>query len=230
MGACRWLATLAVLLVFWARPTFAARNGAIRPRDVPSVFATVNYGVMARFPPGLTYCPMSDSWIGSDHGTEVYLTPPSGCYPSDSYPSSGRGPVTFAPTISLYYGYLGDVEVGSYLGPPRTVAELAILNCDRLGAAPIPSGLTLLGKPAEGCRYDHGDQIEIRVFQLYDIYDKDRGEGASDGELDLTLVTNRARLDRDLSVFKTVTSRISLCTPFGEKPLTRAACPPGHWF
>jgi len=230
---CRF--PLLVLLLFTlARPARAVDATPVPPRRAPSLFATVNYGIVAKIPAGVTYCPMSDSWAGSDHGTEVYLTPPPGCHPSDAYASSSRWALGSVPRIAIYYEKnVAEINLGNYSGPPRTATELMKRDCEQPDHAPVPRGLMLLGRPAVGCCYQQGDQVEIRVMQLYDIYDSDRVRPGQppDCSLDVTLWTNRRRLNQDLKVFEALTSQISVCTPLGEKAAKgRKACPRNHWW
>ena|SRR5215472_294217 len=52
------------------------------PLPAPGLYVTSNYGLMAKIPKGLTYCPLPEGWEGSDHGTVLFIEPPSGCIPS----------------------------------------------------------------------------------------------------------------------------------------------------
>ena len=40
------------------------------PRPPPSVYMTPNHGLLMRVPPRLSYCPLPDGWMGTDHGTK----------------------------------------------------------------------------------------------------------------------------------------------------------------
>jgi hypothetical protein len=216
---------LVILLSASAQPA-EPKSEVTPPRPAPPLFATVNYGIMASIPPGLTYCPLPSDWVGSDHGTGIYLTPPAGCHRYEGYPSSGRGETESVPTISLYYAYnaVDEIDLPSYFGPPRNESELMKLTCEDSQIA-APNGLTLLGKPAVGCRYDHGDQVRVTMAQLYSLETSKLHE-APDCELVMTLTTTRPRLAKDLRIFGAITKSISVCTPKGYKPFVgRTPCP-----
>jgi hypothetical protein len=195
------------------------------PRPAPPLFASPNYGIMASIPSGLTYCPLPTDWVGSDHGTEIYLTPPAGCRRYEGYSSSSRGETNSVPTISLFYASnVVEVDLPNYSGPPRNESELMKVTCEDSQIS-APNGLTLLGKPAVGCRYNHGDQVTITVAQLYSL-EKSRLNEAPDCELIVTLATTWPRLAKDLRIFAAITTSISICTPKGYKPFDgRTSCP-----
>jgi hypothetical protein len=60
------------------------------PLPVPALYVTKNYGLMVRVPPRRTYCPLPADWVGSDHGTTVFLVPPADCAATAGYPSTAR--------------------------------------------------------------------------------------------------------------------------------------------
>jgi hypothetical protein len=193
------------------------------PQPAPKLYVTNNYGLVAKIPNGLTYCPLPEGWVGSDHGTVLFLKPPSGCFPSHSYPSSSRPTREFAPAIDLYYGHnVSEIDRGKgESSPPRTSTELAKKSCHQPYLR-IPPGLKLLGKPAVGCRHDDGDRVEIALAALY---------WSGDEGLIVTLSTTRKRLSRDLPMLAKVASAISVCKPDWDKS-TRAvpACPDAPWW
>ena len=61
-------------LCLWACPAQAGE-----PVVVKRPFVSDTHGLVVRFPPGLTYCPVAADWVGSDHGTVVYLVRPAAC-------------------------------------------------------------------------------------------------------------------------------------------------------
>ena len=71
----------------------------------PPVYVSPNYNLSFRSPPGAYYCPLPKGWVGSDHGTILFLQRPARCGGA-GYPSSSRG---FEPAglsrIDVYYGY-----------------------------------------------------------------------------------------------------------------------------
>jgi hypothetical protein len=182
------------------------------PQPAPGLYVTSNYGLMAKIPKGLTYCPLPEGWEGSDHGTVLFLEPPAGCIPSSAYASSSRPTTNFAPAISLFYEH-NSAEVN------RT--EYVRESCDK-PRLKIPPGLMLLGKPALGCRHDDGDRVEIALAALY----WSRGEGVI-----VTLLTTRKRLSRDLPFLAKVASAISECKPDWDKSKRVVrACPDAPWW
>jgi hypothetical protein len=208
-------------------PSVADDLGADQPRPVPPVYVTENHGLMASFPPGLTYCPLPKDWVGSDHGTEVYLVPPAGCGASTSYWSSDRSPGSRVPTIGLYYAYnVVEISPGSgRYSPPRTPREALQIYC-REPHAPVPAGIQLLGVVAAGCLIEDRRSVEVRVVGLYSV---DRAmQEVADHVLVVSLMTTRDRLRDDLGVFKVIAGDIRVCTPDWAKEVKgRSPCPLG---
>lgn len=204
-------------------PSVADDPGADQPRPAPPVYVTEKHGVMASFPPGLTYCPLPKDWVGSDHGTEVYLVPPAGCRALRSYPSSGRYPGSHVRTISLYYGYnVVEIRPGS---PPRTRREALQINCGE-PYAPLPAGIQLLGFAAVGCLIENRGSVEVLVVALYNL--EGAQQEAPDHELVVSLMTTRNRLADDLRVFKAIARDIRVCTPdWAKEVVGRSPCPLG---
>lgn len=190
-----------------------AQTEPFPPRPAPPLYVTNNYGLMAEIPRGLTYCPLPDAWVGSDHGTVLFLEPPSACIPSQSYPSSSRPTTEFAPAIALYYAY-NSAEVGTSTEYARQSSDKPCLR--------IPPSLMLLGRPAVGCRHDEGDRVDIVLAALY----WSGGAGVV-----VTLSTTRKRLSRDLPVLSKVASVISVCKPDWDKSKRDVrACPAAPWW
>jgi hypothetical protein len=91
----RRAATIVVLLCAFSGVACADASTAAVPRPTPRLFLTQNYGIVARLPTGLTYCPLPADWVGSDHGSIMYLVPPSAC------PEIGE--MAKVPSIVIYY-------------------------------------------------------------------------------------------------------------------------------
>lgn len=197
------------------------------PQPVPPLYVTENHGLMASFPAGLTYCPLPRDWVGSDHGTEVYLVPPAKCGASSGYASSSRDAASRVPTIGVFYEF-NVIEIRHRSGqfsPPRTSRELMTMYC-RGPHARAPAGITLLGVAAVGCLIEHGNSVEVEVGALYS--DADVPADPADHALIVSLTTTRDRLRDDLRVFKTISSGIRVRVPGGDGGTSsRPACPTG---
>lgn len=214
-------------LLLGIRTGMADDPGAGRPQPAPPLYVTENHGLMASFPPGLTYCPLPRDWVGSDHGTEVYLVPPAACGVSTAYQSSDRFPASRVPTIGLYYAF-NVVEIehksGQY-SPPRTSREVLAMYCTEPHAR-APAGIQLLGVPAAGCLIEHGQFVEVRVAGVYSA--ASATDEIPDHILIVSLTTTKDRLGKDLRVFKMVAGSIHVCTPHGAPDVTgQRPCPPG---
>src|SRR5687767_6170802 len=131
----RWLPFLCVPLLMFAGPSGyapAATDGS-EPQPAPRQYMTGMYGLTFAVPDGATYCPLPEDWIGSDHGTTIFLERPGACGGS-GYPSSSRDFASDPARISLFYAYwMGEDEpppppckgVGSisFLGEARPICE-----------------------------------------------------------------------------------------------------------
>ncbi len=185
-----------------------ASLGATPPQPAPPVYATANYGLTFRSPPGTTYCPLPRRWVGSDHGTILFLEPPRHCGGAD-YPSIGRG---FAPAnaarLELYYGFY-DATDSPGPAPCREIGRLAFLGRDR----PL-------------CRADRDGMIAVSVRAAY----------GADGpaEAVLTLATRPDRLEADLGPFRRLAASLRTCTPLwrraGRGRESGPPCARSGWF
>jgi hypothetical protein len=121
-----------------------------KPLPVPPAFATGEYGLTFRTPPGAIYCPLPADWEGSDHGTTIFLSPPRSCGGA-GFPSSARGfEPDNTPRIDVYYQYwMGEDEPK----PPP---------CHSAGRA------QLFSKNVALCREDHDGMATLTVQGLYD--------------------------------------------------------------
>jgi len=160
--------------------------GAAPPRPAPALYATSNYALTFHAPPGTTYCPLPKHWVGSDHGTILFLEPPRDCAGA-GYPSIGRGftPDTVA-RIELYYGYATEDDPPSR--PP----------CRKAGR------LALLGRDRQLCRTDEGGMISLTAAAPY--------SAASAAEAVLTLRSRPDRLAGDLAVLRRFAAALRTCT------------------
>jgi hypothetical protein len=216
----RWGRLVAALIL---PSVMVAQTKLLPPQPAPELYVTDNYGLMLKVPRGLSYCRLPEGWSGSDHGTVLFLKAPSGCIPSQAYASSSRPTPEFVPVIYLYYGHnVAEIERGNgESSPPQTSAEYAQLFCKK-PFLPVPQGLKLLGKPALGCRHDHGDRVEIHLAGLF--------TGTESG-LDITLSTTRQRLAQDLRMLSSVAAEITECQPSWDKrKMVRPACPKAPWW
>jgi len=192
----------------------AAGTGAdaARPEPAPAVYVSADKNVTFPTPAGAFYCPKPADWVGSDHGTVVFLTAPARCGGA-GYASSERGALT-APNIQVFYGYDVVDEADKQSPAP----------CEEIGRE------TLLGAERPLCLERTGDIVEVRVETPYAA----EGVGADiKAEAAFTLVTDAGRLDRDLATFRTLVRRTSTCqrpdnpaSPNG-RPLCSAE---GVWF
>ena len=180
------------------------------PLPAPARYATGNYGLTFPVPHGVTYCPLPRNWVGSDHGTTLFIERPRRCG-GVGFPSSSRGfePETVS-RISVFYAYwLGDDE------PPPS-------PCHHVGT------VRFLGQARPICEtHDRGRVVrEVRGRYVADI----------EAEAVLTLVTRPGRLEHDMAAFRLVAQGMRACNggwrdakgvALGKGP----ACPKGvRWF
>lgn len=192
----------------------AAISAVSSPRPTPSAFVSEQYGLTFRTPPSSTYCALPKDWVGSDHGTVIFLAPPKRCYGA-GFPSSGRGFDGNAPRIEVFYGYDLAEDEEDQKPPP----------CKEVGR------VVFLGKPRPLCRTSSRQGIEVAVSAKY-LADQP-------AETILTLVTSRARLEADLHKFEALLQSARTCTATwhddkGGKPFTTGSglpCPAeAQWF
>lgn len=116
------------LSILWAAGAESRPQSSLRL--APVQFATDQYGLTFRVPHGATYCPLPKDWVGSDHGTVIFLEKPKKCGGA-GYPSSGRG---FDPAdtsrLELFYAYwMGEDEPPE--APCHRVGHVMFLRQDR---------------------------------------------------------------------------------------------------
>jgi hypothetical protein len=183
---------------------------AVPPRPAPRIYATANYMLTFGTPPHTTYCPLPAHWVGSDHGTTLFLQRPRDC-DGAGYPSSDRG---FTPTdtarIEIYYAYSTADDRPS---PPP---------CREAGR------LVLLGAERPLCRTDQDGMIVLTAAAPY--------PASSDAEAVLTLRSRPARLAADLATFRGLAATLQTCTARlregrGFHSYGRGLpCPRARWF
>lgn len=178
------------------------------------VFASSNYALTFSAPVHTFFCRLSDDWVGSDHGTVIFLKRPRACYGA-GYPSSSRGFEPNVPRIEVYYGY--DVWDGDEADRPAPPA------CQQVGL------LRMLGAPRKICKtIDHS----LTVLTASATYQSDAAS-----ELDVALATTPERLSQDLVVFRRFAATVRTCKDFdarvkgpGSTWGVGARCPAGRWY
>ena len=185
-----------------------------KPLPAKRNYATGNYGLTFRPPEHAMYCPLPKGWVGSDHGTVIFLEPPRACYGA-GFPSSSRGfEPADTPRIEVYYGY--------FLGED----EEKTAQCKSTGTA------TLFGKKTNLCRDMWHGLATISVSGRY-IADLP-------AELSATLVAKPGDLSRYMPQFTALVASIRTCSEkwtgggadgtktfvIGQGP----PCPAGGWF
>jgi hypothetical protein len=162
----------------------AAPHGA---KAAPHLFATADYGLTFSVPAGASYGPLPRDWVGSDHGTIVFLEAPRHCGGA-GYPSSGRefGPGRAA-RIEVFYAYdaLDD-------GGPKPE------RCTRAGT------VRFLGRTRSICRSREKGLI---VETVQGRYQADQPAFAI-----LTLVTRPRRLSRDHALLRRLAASTRPCS------------------
>jgi hypothetical protein len=186
-----------------------------RPLPAKGDYATGNYGLTFEPPDHATYCPLPDDWVGSDHGTVVFLEPPRACYGA-GYPSSARGfEPADVPRIEIFYGYDLSEDEDEAKPPP----------CKAMGT------VTLFGKKTNLCR---GKWHRLATANVEGKYKADEP-----AELSATLVAKPADLSRYMPRFIALIASIRTCNEQwavggaeGGKTFVigqGARCPPSQW-
>ena len=187
----------------------------VKPEPAVGDFTSVNYPMTFKAPASAFFCPLSPDWVGSDHGTTVFLARPKACYGA-GYPSSSRGfEPGDVPRIDVYYGY----DMGEDASKPTP--------CRESGTA------TLFGKPINLCRGTDGGMATITAKGLY-IADLSV-------ELDVTLVAAPGDVERYMPTLKALLATMHSCTamwekdvPHGKKKLESFGhgprCTRGQWY
>lgn len=200
--ARKMLRQMALVALCFSSGTFAAP-----PLVAPPQFMTGMYGLTLKVPTGAFYCPLPSDWVGSDHGTTIFLQRPRSCG-GVGYPSSSR---SFQPAqaarIQIYYGYVTWDETDA---PPRP-------RCKQVAS------IRFLGASRQVCERKEAGLV-IREVQA-------RYKSDSDAEAVLTLVTTTKRLKADMATFRLTAVSVRPCSQQHESNKekfvvgTGAACP-----
>ncbi|HEY0085029.1 MAG TPA: hypothetical protein VGB65_03875 [Allosphingosinicella sp.] len=195
----RFALAAALLLCTGTDDAFAGEGEV--PRPAPRVYATHNYGLTFVSPAGTSYCPLPADWVGSDHGTILFLRNPARCY-GGGYASSGRN---FFPEdvarLRTYYGYW--VREADHAPPPcRQVAMVRLLGASR----PVCEGREEGGLVTRSIQARYGADIPA--------------------EVSLTLVTKGAPSRREMAALAALAASIRTCIA-PDVPVGEAPCPKG---
>lgn len=168
------------------------------PEPAPPVFASVDKNITFPTPPGSIYCRLPDDWIGSDHGVNLYLTPPATCGGA-GYPSSSRGATATASAISVFYGY--DVVDADLKAPAE--------SCLSIGS------VMLLGRMTPLCeaKADQGVVVTATVAYAAEGFETD-----IPAEAVFRLRTTAERRVADMRAFEAMLAATSLCTREDPRP------------
>lgn len=158
-------------------------GGDSLPKPAPRTFVSSDKALTFRSPAAASHCPLAKDWVGSDHGTVIFLSPPKACGPA-GYSSSARNFRGDPPRIEIYYGYWFEDNA-----PPK---------CARAGTA------TVFGKARPICK---GDQKGKVIRSIHTRYTRDGGI-----ELSVTLITTLARTQRDLATLHQLLGTIRTCS------------------
>jgi hypothetical protein len=175
-----WLGTLAPLAALLLSNAPAAPS---RPLPAPAQFVSGLHALTFHTPAKSTYCPLAADWVGSEHGTTIFLTPPRRCGGA-GFASSSRGWDGEAARIDVYYGYWMGEDISA--APP----------CRRFGS------VRLFGKDRPLCR-EKGKAL------VFDATARFTGDG--DSEIVLTLSTTPNRLTADLATFRAMAASVRTC-------------------
>jgi len=169
----------------FAALTLAAAVATAKPIAAPPVFVSSIHAATFEAPPGTWICQLASDWVGSDHGTVVFLVPPTACegtgYPSTARGITDPGPV---PNVEIFYAY----EMPDIHAPKM---------CRRVAR------LMLLGKLHPVCREVTNGTIMLSTRATF--------LGDEKMELHLDLTTTPARLGGDLAVFRTIAASFRGC-------------------
>jgi hypothetical protein len=183
------------------------------PRRTRPVFASDQYGLMVQVPDGLYYCAIPPDWVGSDHGRAFYIEPPAACDTTAGYVLSSVAEAI--PTLELYYGYNvveHDFDDGRGEREAEEDAEVARQHCEQPERL---AGVTLLGRPAVGCRTEERGRVTVSAVALYEA-EHAVGREPLNAQLVVSLTTDTARLVKDWAAFVAFAAGVAQCTPNWE--------------
>ena len=190
---------------------------AIQPKPASGDYTSSEYTVTFKAPPHAFFCPLPEGWVGSDHGTVLFLKRPDTCSGA-GFPSSGRGfEPRDLPRIEVYYGFYSSDDPAKAEPPCRDLGNV-----------------NLVGHRVSLCREDKDGLAVVTAHTVY------RGDSAS--EIQMTLVTSPADAERYLASFKAVLASVHTCrdtwTTYDKKGRKLKSettghgpqCPPGQWY
>jgi hypothetical protein len=155
------------------------------PIPTPPIFVAGNYALTFRAPPDTTICALPADWVGSNHGTVLFLRPPKECG-GVGYPSSSRSFSEDVPRIEVYYAY--------WLGDPGTGPE----RCRK-----VVGRIELVAKARKLCQTSEGPDLRMSVSARY--------TADAPAWVELTLVTTPERLRVDLKTFRQLSGSVTPC-------------------
>ena len=197
-------------MLLFSGASFSAVPTFMPPRLAPAQYTTHNFGLTFRVPREATYCPLPKNWVGSDHGTTVFLEAPRRCG-GVGYPSSSRWfePRSLA-RMELFYAYwMGEDE------PPDG-------PCHKVGST------IFLGARRAVCEERKGGSV-IRTIKARYFADEE-------AQAILILITRAARLQSDMETFRATAASFRTCklvwhAPKGTFTMGHGApCPRSGWF
>lgn len=156
----------------------------------PSVYATPNYGLTFQVPPNSFYCPLPEDWVGSDHGTLIFLESPGGCGGS-GYPSSVRAFERDVARIEIFYSYDMSEFVDEEYAPVP-------VPCDAVARS------RFLGHDTPICKTTEDGTIILRAEAKY--------EADAAAEAAFTLVTTDDRYANDFAIFQALLASAKPCS------------------
>lgn len=155
------------------------------PVPAPPIFVAGIYALTFRTPPNTTICALPADWVGSNHGTIIFLEPPKDCG-GVGYPSSNRSFSEDVPRIEVYYAY--------WMGDPGTGPA----PCDK-----VVGSIKFVGKSRNICQKEKGQDLRISVSARY--------TAEAPAWVELALVTTPSRRDADLKTFRELAGSLTPC-------------------
>jgi hypothetical protein len=183
-----------------------------KPRRAEGSYTSYDYALTFEAPDHATYCPLPHDFQGSDHGTIIFLRPPSNCGGA-GYPSSDRAfEPADVPRIEVFYDFGAGIS-------------------DRCNPA---GSVSLFGTTTALCRDNSQGLASLSVIGHYGL------DRSSTVEVSLTLITKRSELDKYIPQFWNVISSVKPCRAewFDDLPGNKkriivnghgSPCPAGDW-
>lgn len=190
--------------------------------SAPRSYTSQNYSLRFSLPPGLYRCETPSTFVGSEHGFEVYLVKPTEC--SSSQATAAGTEASSTPRISVFYEY-NIVPMGVGISAPElpgTNEELLHLSCQQSEGVVGPS-IYLMGAKAEGCLSKNGN---LRTLTYRAVYNQSapQAKAPPDSKIAVTLDTTKNRYEADKRILLALLKGISACRSFGSAYLNRPTC------